>query len=131
MIDSGSATAETTVARQSRKNSQTTKIARIAPSMSISIDALKRLLNVADLRARLGELDLRILALQPLDDRARVLRDVERARAPRAHDLEADDGLAVESAAERCSPAWSRTSAIVSSRTLRPSGNAIGSPRRS
>ena len=38
MIDSGSASADTAVARQSRRNSQTTKIARIAPSISISID---------------------------------------------------------------------------------------------
>ena len=38
MIDSGSASADTSVARQSRRNSQTTKIARIAPSISISID---------------------------------------------------------------------------------------------
>ena len=39
MIDSGNATAETAVARQSRKNSHTTMIARIAPSISISIEA--------------------------------------------------------------------------------------------
>ncbi len=38
MIDSGNASADTSVARQSRRNSQTTKIARIAPSTSISID---------------------------------------------------------------------------------------------
>ena len=40
-------------------------------------------------------------------------------------------GSPSSSAAERCSPAWSRTSAIVSSRTLRPSGNEIGSARKS
>ena len=38
MIDSGSASADTSVARQSRRNSHTTMIARIAPSTSISID---------------------------------------------------------------------------------------------
>ncbi|MND01621.1 hypothetical protein D3C83_206880 [compost metagenome] len=41
MIDNGSAIAETAVARQSRRNSHTTMIARIAPSISISIDASK------------------------------------------------------------------------------------------
>ena len=39
MIDSGSATAETSVARQSRRNSQTTSTARIAPSYSARIEA--------------------------------------------------------------------------------------------
>ena len=57
---------------------------------------VERFLDIADLRARLGELHLRILLLEALDDGARVLGDVERAGAPRAHDLEADDGLAVE-----------------------------------
>ena len=82
MIDSGSATAETAVARQSRRNSQTTMIARIAPSISISIDASNDVLDVLDRRARLGELHVRILLLQSLDDRARVLGDVERTGAP-------------------------------------------------
>ncbi len=39
MIDSGSATAETNVARQSRRNSHTTSTARMAPSYSACIDA--------------------------------------------------------------------------------------------
>ncbi len=38
MIDSGSADAETSVARQSRRNSHTTRIASIAPSHIIVID---------------------------------------------------------------------------------------------
>jgi hypothetical protein len=37
-IESGSAEAETMVARQSRRNSHTTRIARIAPSQIIVID---------------------------------------------------------------------------------------------
>ena len=39
MIDSGSADADTSVARQSRRNSQTTAIASSAPSHSMFIDA--------------------------------------------------------------------------------------------
>ena len=58
---------------------------------------VERLLDVVDRRARLGELARAgTPAASALDDGARVLGDVERARAPRAHDLEADDGLAVE-----------------------------------
>jgi hypothetical protein len=53
-------------------------------------------LDVADLRARFGEPDVRILGLQALDDRARLFGDVQSARTPRANDLEADDRLAVE-----------------------------------
>ena len=40
MTDSGSATAETKVARQSRKNNQTTSTAKIAPSYSSSKEPL-------------------------------------------------------------------------------------------
>ncbi len=39
MIDSGNADADTSVARQSRRNSQTTAIASIAPSHNMFIDA--------------------------------------------------------------------------------------------
>jgi hypothetical protein len=38
MMESGSAAAETSVARQSRRNRNTTSTARIAPSMSRCID---------------------------------------------------------------------------------------------
>ena len=38
MTDSGSAAAETSVARQSRRNSQTTSTASIAPSYSMCIE---------------------------------------------------------------------------------------------
>ena len=41
MIDSGSAVAETKVARQSRRNSQTTMTARTAPSISSAIEPSK------------------------------------------------------------------------------------------
>ena len=55
-----------------------------------------RRLNVTDGGAGFGEADVRIVLCEPVDDLARVLRDTERARAPGAHDLEADHGLAVQ-----------------------------------
>ena len=40
MIDSGNATADTNVARQSRRNSHTTITARMAPSYSACMEAV-------------------------------------------------------------------------------------------
>ena len=97
MIDSGSAVAETIVARQSRRNSQTTSTASSAPSNSSYIEPSKFSCTGSTKLNASVDGDVRMLGLE--------LRELRRARhrrpstspAPqRARDLEADHRLAVE-----------------------------------
>ena len=96
MIDSGSAAADTSVARQSRRNRNTTSTARSAPSIRRCIEPFVVVEDGIDEVERLDDLDMRVLGLQLLELRAHAVGHLDLARAARARDLEADDRLAVQ-----------------------------------
>ena len=96
MIDSGNAVAETKVARQSRRKSQTTTTARMAPSISSAIEPFEVFLHRIDEIEGLGDRDVRVVLLQLFQHGAHAVGDIDLAGAAAADDLEADHRLAVE-----------------------------------
>ena len=110
MIDSGSAVADTSVARQSRRNSQTTSTARSAPSISSDIEPSKFSSHRIDEVEGLGDRDVRVLGLELRAARARTPSATSTSPAPRLRTIsKPTTGLPLSSAAERCSATVSLT----------------------
>ncbi len=95
MTDSGSAAAATSVARQSRRNHQTTSTASSAPSYSSSIEPRKFSWTGAALSITSVSTTFGMRGLQFGHRGARALGDLDLAGAAGAEDFEADDLAAV------------------------------------
>ena len=111
MIDNGNADADTSVARQSRRNSQTTAIARIAPSHSMFIDAAYSLRIMSTESLTSVNLHARVCCAERVDRLRDGVCDGHSAGTARALNLHRDDRLAVEQ------------------RELRTVGNGVGDRR--
>ena len=131
MIDNGKAEADTSVARQSRRNSQTTAIARIAPSHSMFIDAVYSLRIM--FTESLTSVKLTPGCAAPSASIAFVTASATAtALVPRERWIcTVTTGLPSSSASCERSATVSVIVAIWSSRMWRPSGNEMSSAFRS
>ncbi len=127
ITDSGKATADTKVARQSRKNSQTTSTASKPPSISRVSEALYSsstgvTKSKASVNSMSGWLSCRVFRA------ARTPRPASTSLAPLLRATsKPTTGTPLSSAVERCSAMVSCTSATWPRRTLRPSPTASSS----
>ena len=127
MADSGSATADTKVARQSRRKNHTTMMARTAPSISSAIEPSKFSITGST------KLNASVISTSGCAARssARPMRTpsaTSTSPAPRARVIsKPTTGLPLSSAVERCSATVSDTRATWSRRMRRPSASAISS----
>jgi hypothetical protein len=112
ITDSGIATAEIRVARQSRRNQKTTTTARIAPSTKRSIDALYDSLVNSTVELNSLVSIVGCSAADPLDRLLDRAGDVDRRRADAAETWKRDDALVVDEG------------------VLRRIGGAVDRPRR-
>ena len=131
MMASGSATAEISVARTSRRKNQTTRMASSAPSASISIELwkLSRMYSACVYSSVILMLGYFFCSCCTA---SRVRSATCRAPSPQARCTSKPiTGLPSSSATCLTSAAWSRTSAMESRRTLRPSCSGMRSAARS